>query len=956
MRLLPDIRSAGRRAIVVFSCAALVVAGELDAQARTVLNRGFEAPVLSVDWRGVPDVDVPGWFSPDGVIELWRSGFNGVPAIEGGQFAEANANSPSGFWQDVCLVAGESVPWRFFHRGRAGVDSMRVTLDGVEIARVGTGTGAWVEYTGTFVAPTSGPARVQFTPLNPGSLGNFVDDVVFDLVPHVEVGPDTTVPEGSGAGAILLVSGTLATPQTVEVVVTGGTAQAGADYSLTTTLSLPAGIYDGTPATGVPLSLGVQSDGVAEGDETIVYELANPSAGIRLASADAAACGAPARSAATITIDDDDEADLRLRKSGPETDVQAGADVTYELRTENRGPDDVVGVVVTDTLPPGATFVSATRGATESGGVVVWPAIALADGDEIVDEITLRFAGSGVQDQIAAVRSPAPDVDLSDNRDALSVDVCGAAVTTVSTVAGLRAAVADECVETILVEPGTYLLTSSGSGELRIESDKQVLNAGGGTVRIDGGGASRVFRTDDGTVTVFDGLEVVGGAVTGGDDGGGFRTDGDVTIRNTLISGNQAQDNGGGLNQNGGTLRMENVTVTGNASGDRGGGLAIRSSAELLHVTVAGNTSGDDGAGISREGGGSGPRLENVLVADNAGPGGQIRRSIRAFGVNLVEGGCAGCRAGVDLTGDPALAALAQNGGTTRTMALPLGSIAVDAAPNVLTVDQRGITRPQGAGSDIGAYERVQVPPGVDVAADTPTASRLPSNGVAYAAAFTVSNVGGRTATYDLTAQGTSPTVVVDSIRGVGLSFAARPDSARTGAVAAGEGLAVVVWYSVGDAALGASAPISLSATDVALPGVNATDAVEVTVVRPQLSLSKSAVVAGDTIPGSLVTYRMVVSNLGTEGAELVVVSDSLPAQVAYLLGSATESLPGGLSAALEFADAPGAWGYTPTSGGCGAAPGFDACVRFVRWSLAGTLPAPPGSNSGTFEFTSVIR
>lgn len=945
-----------RQAIVVFSCAALMVAGELDAQARTIVNRGFEEPVLAVNWRGVPDGDVPGWFSPDGVIELWQSGFNGVPAVEGGQLAEANANSPSGFWQDVCLISGESVPWRFYHRGRSGVDSMQVTLDGTEIARVGTGTGAWVEYSGTFVAPVSGPARLQFNPLDPGSVGNFVDDVVLDLVPHVEVGPDATVPEGTGAGAILLVSGTLETAQTVEVAVTGGTAQVGADFAATTIVTLPAGIYDGTPATGVALSLGVQSDDVAEGDETIVYELANPSAGIRLASADASACGSPPRPAATITIADDDEADLRIRKSGPDRDVQAGSDVTYELRTENRGPDDVAGVVVTDTLPPGATFVSATRGATSSGGVVTWPAIALADGDEVIDEVTLRFGVGGEQDQIAAVFSPAFDDDLSDNRDVISVEVCGAAVTTVSTMAELRAAIEDECVETILVEPGTYLLTSSGAGELRIESDKQVLNAGGGTVIIDGGGASRVFRIDGGTVTVFDGLEVVGGAVTGGADGGGFRADGDVTIRNTLIAGNQAGDRGGGLDQQGGTLLLENVTVTGNTSGGRGGGLTARSSATLRHVTVAGNTSGNDGAGISREGGGSGPLLENVLVADNAGPGGQIRRRIRPSGVNLVEGGCTGCRAGVDLTGDPDLGALAQNGGTTRTLALPLSSIAVDAAPNVLSVDQRGIARPQGPASDIGAYERVQIPPGVSVSADAPTASRLPSNGVAYAATFTVTNTGGRPASYDVIVEATAPTVVVDSVRGPGLGFEARADSARTSPVAGGDGVVVTVWYSVGNVALGESAPVSLTATDVAVPSVEDVDAVNVLVVRPQLSLSKTATVMGDTLPGSLVTYQIAVTNLGTEGAELVVVSDSLPAQVAYQLGSATQSLPSGSSATLEFADAPGAWGYTPTSGGCGAQPGFDACVSFVRWTLDAALPATSGSNAGIFEFTTVIR
>ena len=60
----------------------------------------------------------------------------------------------------------------------------------------------------------------------------------------------------------------------------------------------------------------------------------------------------------------------------------------------------------------------------------------------------------------------------------------------------------------------------------------------------------------------------------------------------------------------------------------------------------------------------------------------------------------------------PQLDALASNGGSTQTMALPAGSPAVDAIPTSTpgcagTTDQRGIARPQGNGCDIGAYELV---------------------------------------------------------------------------------------------------------------------------------------------------------------------------------------------------------------------------------------------------------
>jgi hypothetical protein len=56
---------------------------------------------------------------------------------------------------------------------------------------------------------------------------------------------------------------------------------------------------------------------------------------------------------------------------------------------------------------------------------------------------------------------------------------------------------------------------------------------------------------------------------------------------------------------------------------------------------------------------------------------------------------------------DPKLGALANNGGTTQTMALLTGSPAINAGNNTgcPTTDQRGIARPQGGVCDIGAFE-----------------------------------------------------------------------------------------------------------------------------------------------------------------------------------------------------------------------------------------------------------
>jgi len=56
--------------------------------------------------------------------------------------------------------------------------------------------------------------------------------------------------------------------------------------------------------------------------------------------------------------------------------------------------------------------------------------------------------------------------------------------------------------------------------------------------------------------------------------------------------------------------------------------------------------------------------------------------------------------------GDPKLGDLADNGGFTLTMLPGAGSAAIDTgSPQLMVVDQRGVTRPQGAGMDIGSVE-----------------------------------------------------------------------------------------------------------------------------------------------------------------------------------------------------------------------------------------------------------
>ena len=90
----------------------------------------------------------------------------------------------------------------------------------------------------------------------------------------------------------------------------------------------------------------------------------------------------------------------------------------------------------------------------------------------------------------------------------------------------------------------------------------------------------------------------------------------------------------------------------------------------------------------------------------------QLGTSAASRGFNF--GGDASCQftASTDRAngGDPRVSALGDNGGTTQTRAPQPGSPLLDSIPTTnctpaASADQRGVSRPQGAGCDVGAVE-----------------------------------------------------------------------------------------------------------------------------------------------------------------------------------------------------------------------------------------------------------
>ena len=203
--------------------------------------------------------------------------------------------------------------------------------------------------------------------------------------------------------------------------------------------------------------------------------------------------------------------------------------------------------------------------------------------------------------------------------------------------------------------------------------------------------------------------------------GGGISNNGVGTLilGNSTLSGNSAVWDGGGLYNNGGTATVYNSTFTGNsANGDGGGAIFNDLTLTLQNDTISGNSaSSTDGSGLYNSTLNS-VSVENTIIANSTGGSdcfslftgaawtANVDNLIRTTDVNNP------CPK-ANLTSDPKLSSLANNGGPTQTMALQSGSPAIDAGndsvcADALTVndkDQRGITRPQGPHCDIGAYE-----------------------------------------------------------------------------------------------------------------------------------------------------------------------------------------------------------------------------------------------------------
>jgi beta-glucanase (GH16 family) len=231
---------------------------------------------------------------------------------------------------------------------------------------------------------------------------------------------------------------------------------------------------------------------------------------------------------------------------------------------------------------------------------------------------------------------------------------------------------------------------------------------GGGGIYAGGGSTTRLVDSTvaDNETTLVDGGGVYGflgsnvvienstlSGNTAGNVGGGLRMLGSGTITNSTISGNtSAAWYGGAIFHTDGVLALRNSTITGNVQP------GFADAAIFVGTFTAANAT---------------LTLANTIVGDNVGTScfvgafGAGSVTLTSSGNNLFTDGTCNPVASDLVLASAGLAALGDNGGPTPTHRLLAASGGIDAANGAAcpATDQRGVTRPQGAGCDIGSFE-----------------------------------------------------------------------------------------------------------------------------------------------------------------------------------------------------------------------------------------------------------
>ncbi|WP_226874810.1 DUF7507 domain-containing protein [Microbispora sitophila] len=437
-----------------------------------LVNGGFEKPVVAGTWASFPDASqnnpnaVPGWrtTATDHMIEVWSPRMN-VPAVEGAQFAELNANQVSTLYQDRPTTPGQKLYWRLSHRGRLGSDQMALDIGAPSgPAQQGTmsdATDKWGTYHGSYTVPAGQTTtRFAFRSISAAggnaSVGNFLDDVFFGTPPcvvvtksaspqgPVNVGAEityrlTAVNKGGDVAQNVRLTdkvpaGTTYVPGSLRVVGGPGsgamTDQAGDDQAEFDAATGAISFRLGDGATGTAGGR-LANDTTLPDGTTVEFrvKVGRSVAGKQVVNSGAVAYEnrlgpepEPLTSTSGDTVTEVNPAvDLSVVKSADKTEVTVGETVTYRVTIANAGPNDATGVAVKDALPANLAFLSSTH-STGTYADGTWTVGTLASGATAT--LVVRAKATAVGETVNTATVGGKELDLDPANDSDAVKVC----------------------------------------------------------------------------------------------------------------------------------------------------------------------------------------------------------------------------------------------------------------------------------------------------------------------------------------------------------------------------------------------------------------------------------------------------------------------------------------------------------------------------------------------------
>ncbi len=116
-------------------------------------------------------------------------------------------------------------------------------------------------------------------------------------------------------------------------------------------------------------------------------------------------------------------ADLSLTSVVSPTTAFVGQTLMYTLTITNNGPSGASAITLNDTLPISVTYLSASPGCSEAGGLVSCSPGSLAAGDSLAITITVQITAAGSLDNQAVVTAGTMDPNLANNQSTAVVSV-----------------------------------------------------------------------------------------------------------------------------------------------------------------------------------------------------------------------------------------------------------------------------------------------------------------------------------------------------------------------------------------------------------------------------------------------------------------------------------------------------------------------------------------------------